>query len=82
VVAFDHGRLKPGRTIERATAQIQAVSSAVMRESLPEEYRTDDAKKFLANKLMVTPGGTGVSQLRSRYQDPFGFSLPRRVWCS
>src|SRR5262249_30496137 len=24
----------------------------------------------LANKLMVTPGGAGVSQLRSRYQDP------------
>jgi predicted permease len=64
------GRLKPGWTIERANTQIQAVSPAIMRDSLPEEYRTDDAKKFLANKLMVTPGGTGVSQLRSRYQDP------------
>jgi predicted permease len=64
------GRLKPGWTVERASAQIQAVSPAIMRESLPEEYRADDAKKFLANKLTVTPGGTGVSQLRSRYQDP------------
>jgi len=64
------GRLKPGWTIGRANTQIQAVSPAIMRDSLPEEYRTDDAKKFLANKLMVTPGGTGVSQLRSRYQDP------------
>jgi putative ABC transport system permease protein len=64
------GRLKPGWTIERANAQMQAVSPAIMRESLPEEYRADDAKKFLANKLTVTPGGTGVSQLRSRYQDP------------
>ena len=64
------GRLKPGWTIARANAQIQAASPAIMRESLPEEYRTDDAKKFLANKLIVTSGGAGVSQLRRRYQEP------------
>jgi predicted permease len=64
------GRLKPGWTIERANAQIQAMSPAVMGESLPSDYRTEDAKKFLANKLTVTPGGTGVSQLRGEYQDP------------
>jgi len=64
------GRLKPGWSVARANAQLQAVSPAIMRESLPESYRADDAKKFLANKLTVTPGGTGVSQLRSRYQDP------------
>ncbi len=64
------GRLKPGLTIEQANAQIRVASPAIMRESLPEEYRADDAKKFLANKLNVTPGGAGVSQLRRRYQDP------------
>jgi putative ABC transport system permease protein len=69
------GRLKPGWTIARANAQIQAISPAVMRESLPEAYRVDDAKKFLANKLEVTPGGTGVSQLRRQYQDPLWLLL-------
>ena len=64
------GRLKPGWTLERANAQIQAISPAVMRESLPDSYRTDDAKKYLENKLTVAPGGTGVSQLRRQYQDP------------
>jgi putative ABC transport system permease protein len=64
------GRLKPGWTVERANAQIQAISPAIMRESLPDSYRADDAKKYLANKLQVTPGGTGVSQLRRAYQDP------------
>lgn len=64
------GRLKPGWTVEQANAQIRAASPAIMRESLPAEYRADDAKKFLANKLTVTSGGTGVSQLRRRYQDP------------
>jgi putative ABC transport system permease protein len=48
------GRLKPGWTLERANAQIQAVSPAIMRESLPGWYRAGDAKKFLANKLTVT----------------------------
>jgi putative ABC transport system permease protein len=69
------GRLKPGWTLERANAQIQAVSPAVMRESLPESYRAGDAKKFLANKLTVTSGATGVSQLRRQYQDPLWILL-------
>ncbi len=69
------GRLKPGWTLERANAQIQAVSPAIMRESLPEAYRVDDAKKFLANKLTVTAGATGVSQLRRQYQDPLWILL-------
>jgi putative ABC transport system permease protein len=69
------GRLQPGWTIERANAHIQAISPAIMRETLPESYRTDDAKKYLANKLTVTPGGTGVSQLRRRYQDPLWILL-------
>ena len=69
------GRLKPGWTIERANAQIQTISPAVMRASLPEEYRADDAKKFLANKLIVTSGATGVSQLRRPYQEPLWILL-------
>jgi putative ABC transport system permease protein len=69
------GRLKPGWTIERANAQIQAVSPAIMGASLPEEYRADDAKKFLANKLIVTSGATGVSQLRRPYQEPLWILL-------
>lgn len=69
------GRLKPGLSIARANAQIQAVSRAIMRESLPEEYRSDMAKGFLANKLTVTAGGTGVSQLRRQYQDPLWILL-------
>lgn len=69
------GRLKPGWTIERANAQMQAVSPAIMRESLPDVYRADGAKKFLANKLKVTAGATGVSQLRRQYQDPLWILL-------
>jgi putative ABC transport system permease protein len=69
------GRLKPGWTIERANAQLQAVSPAIMRETLPPSYRADGAKKYLANKLTVTSGATGVSQLRQQYDDPLWILL-------
>jgi len=69
------GRLKPGWTIERANAQIRTISPAIMQESLPPSYRAEDAKKYLANKLTVTPGGTGVSGLRREYEDPLWILL-------
>jgi putative ABC transport system permease protein len=69
------GRLKPGWTLERANAQLQGVSQAIMEETLPPFYRADNAKKFLANKLSATPGATGVSQLRHQYEDPLWILL-------
>ncbi|MGO4882296.1 MAG: ABC transporter permease [Bryobacteraceae bacterium] len=69
------GRLKPGWTIPRANAQLQAVSPSVMRETLPPSYRADTAKGYLANKLVVTSGATGVSQLRREYEDPLWILL-------
>ena len=69
------GRLKPGWTIERANAQIRTISPAIMQDSLPSSYRADDAKKYLANKLTVTPGGRGVSGLRQEYEDPLWILL-------
>jgi predicted permease len=69
------GRLKPGWTIERANAQIQAIAPAVMRDTLPPSYRADGAKKYLANKLTVRSGATGVSRLREEYQNPLWILL-------
>ena len=69
------GRLKPGWTIEQAKAQLQAVSPAIMEETLPSFYRADNAKKYLANKVSVTPGATGVSQLRAQYENPLWILL-------
>jgi putative ABC transport system permease protein len=69
------GRLKPGWSIQRANAQLQAVSPSIMRETLPPSYRADTAKGYLANKLTVTSGATGVSQLRRQYEDPLWILL-------
>jgi predicted permease len=69
------GRLKPGWTLERASAQIQAASPGIMQDTLPEAYRPDDAKKYLKNKLEVTRGATGVSGLRRTYEQPLWLLL-------
>jgi putative ABC transport system permease protein len=69
------GRMKPGWTLERAHAQIRTISPAIMEDSLPPSYRPDDAKKYLENKLTVTSGATGVSQLRRQYEDPLWILL-------
>ena len=64
------GRLKPGWTAERATAHLHALSPGIMRATLPPRYKTEQVTKYLANKLGVTEGGTGVSELREEYERP------------
>jgi len=64
------GRLKPGWTLQRATAHLQAIAPAIMEATLPPTYRPEDAKRFLANKLEATAGATGVSGLRREYEQP------------
>lgn len=69
------GRLKPGWTIERAAAQLRAISPAFMRATLPESYRPDMARKYLLNKLDVLAGANGISGLRSQYEQPLWLLL-------
>jgi len=69
------GRLKPGWTIERANAQFKNLSPSLMSATLPESYRPEGRKKYLANKLTVTSGATGVSNLRRQYEDPLWILL-------
>src|SRR5262245_20274950 len=64
------GRLKPGWTVERAYAHIQTLAPGIMEATLPPTCLPDSAKRYLANKLVVTQGGTGISYLRARYERP------------
>ena len=64
------GRLKPGWSVERATSHLRALSPGIMRATLSPTYKSDMAKRFLANKLEATDGGTGVSGLRREYERP------------
>jgi predicted permease len=69
------GRLKPGWTVERARVHMQTLSPGLMQATLPPAYRPDDAKRYLANKLDVTRGATGVSNLRREYESPLWLLL-------
>jgi putative ABC transport system permease protein len=69
------GRLKPGWTLDRAAAQMQAVSPAILQSALPAEYNPSNTASFLALRLTAIPGGLGVSELRETYEAPLWLLL-------
>ena len=64
------GRLKPGWSVERASNYFRDLSPAVMRASLPSEYRPEQTKKYLKNKLRAISASAGVSAVRRQYENP------------
>ena len=64
------GRLKPGWSLERASAHVRNLSPAIFRETLPEEYRPEEVKSYLKNKFTAVSASAGVSELRGRYENP------------
>jgi len=69
------GRLKPGWTMEKAAAQLRAISPEIFKDTLPPRFDTDDAKHYLGYLLGAFPGDTGISSLRSRYETPLWLLL-------
>jgi predicted permease len=61
------GRLKPGWSLDQATAQLRALSAPLFTETLPN-YRPEDEKIYLAYTLAAFPAATGVSSLRHEYE--------------
>ena len=62
------GRLKPGWSLEQATAHLQAISPGLFETTLPANYPPVSVKNYLGFKLSAVPAGTGVSKLRSDYE--------------
>jgi putative ABC transport system permease protein len=58
------GRLKPGWTIERANAQMNAVTPQILEETIPPVYDGEGVKKYLEYKLGAFSASTGFSELR------------------
>ena len=67
------GRLKPGWTKERASAQLAAISPAVFESSLPSNYPRESVDSYLAFKLRALPASGGVSLLREQYSGSLFF---------
>jgi predicted permease len=69
------GRLKPGWTFKRATAQLSAITSAALNETIPPQYDSDSVKHYLAYKFEALPGANGFSNLRKSAGDPLWLLL-------
>jgi putative ABC transport system permease protein len=69
------GRLKPGWTIERASAQLAAISPGIFAATLPDNYDATERKDYLSAHLGALPAATGVSGLRTDYEDPLWLLL-------
>ncbi|HET6891922.1 MAG TPA: ABC transporter permease, partial [Pyrinomonadaceae bacterium] len=62
------GRLKPGSTVDQATAHVQSISPDLFQVALPANYPPASVKDYLASKLITVSSGTGTSQLREKYE--------------
>ena len=69
------GRLKPGVTIEQASAQLNAISAGIFPTIVSPRYDAATAKDFATFKLGATPAATGISGLRTDYGDSLNILL-------
>jgi predicted permease len=61
------GRLKYDWTLARASAQLQAISPAVIDATIPTGYNNAALANYRKYQLTAYPGGHGVSSLRQTY---------------
>jgi putative ABC transport system permease protein len=64
------GRLKPGWTLSRATAQLKAVSPVILEATIPPVYKPDDVKKYMEYRFAAFSAENGFSSLRREYENP------------
>jgi putative ABC transport system permease protein len=69
------GRLRPGWTIERATAQLAAASPGIFEATRITAFGAEEEKHYLTYRLGVLPAGTGVSDIRRDYETPLDLLL-------
>jgi predicted permease len=66
------GRVPSGRSREQATAAINVVYAQALQEDVKTltHYPAERRAQFLAKKVALLPGGSGVSDLRNRVTTP------------
>ncbi|MGA2429954.1 MAG: ABC transporter permease [Candidatus Acidiferrum sp.] len=61
------GRLKPGWTSERASAQLESISPGIIEATLPDGYSAPVLDSYRKFQLAVYPAPNGISSLREKY---------------
>jgi putative ABC transport system permease protein len=63
-------RLKPGQTVEQATAMLRGRQPQIRLATLPGQGKAGVQRRYLEEPFTFVPAATGMSSLRSRYQRP------------
>jgi putative ABC transport system permease protein len=69
------GRLKPGWSLQRASAQLESMSAAAMEATIPSGYSTTALDTYRKFRLGAYPGGSGISALRRAYDTSLSLLL-------
>ena len=64
---FVIGRLKPGWTTERASAQLESISPGILETTLPGGYNASVLDEYRRFQLAAYPASNGISSLREKY---------------
>ncbi len=69
------GRLRPGWTIERASAQLNAISPGIFAATVPAGYSSRWVETYQRFRLAAYPGAGGVSWPRTEYDSSLAFLM-------
>ena len=69
------GRLKPGWSVEQASAQLESISPSLFQQTLPSNYPQSSVNDYLNSRLLVANGSSGYSILRQNYERPLWLLL-------
>ncbi len=68
-------RLKPGWTLERAAANVAAISPVIFEQTTPAEYRPEMVRAYQKNRLKLVSASGGVSPLQREFSNPLWLLL-------
>ena len=63
-------RLKPGQTVEQATAALRGVQPQIRQATLPSNWPPEELARYLGGGFTLVPSGSGPAVVRDRYQRP------------
>ena len=69
------GRIKPGWNLDRASAQLAAISRGIFESTTPPTYTASDKKAYNEMELGALPAANGLSSVRREYENPLWILL-------
>ncbi len=64
------GRMKPGMSEEQLNSRLAVLSPQLLTPVVPTNWQAENQREFVKRVLVASPGGTGVSFVRSQFQQP------------